>query len=311
MSVSTMTMLVTLASYGFVSTLLALVVCAIWASGVHHRLLTANQLLALRLLPAVGGIFVTVTMVVPAFVRYEPSGDGEVVGPVVLGMSFVTLLLVAGSALRVLRGRAATRSLSKQWPTVARHSIAQDLSLEVIAVATPIVAVIGVRRPRFVVAEPVVSACTAEELERVAAHEQAHLAARDNVKRLLIAASPDVLAWLPLGRTLADSWHIAAEHEADNRAAADPESRLVLASALIKVARLAVGSAPVPRTASTLIGVDGIESRVRRLMSSRPVPPPVANGRLMSAGLVLLAGLAVFAHQRIYYVIEATVSLGR
>ena len=102
MSISTMTMLVTLASYGLVSTLLALVVCAIWASGIHRRVSTANRLLALRLLPAVGGIFVTMTMVVPAFVRYEPSGDGEVVGPVVLGTSLLAVLLVAGSALRVL-----------------------------------------------------------------------------------------------------------------------------------------------------------------------------------------------------------------
>ncbi len=54
----------------------------------------------------------------------------------------------------------------------------------------PVVAVVGVWRPELFVAGRVAAACTPGEIAVVAAHERAHVAARDNLMRAAFAATP-------------------------------------------------------------------------------------------------------------------------
>ena len=104
-----------------------------------------------------------------------------------------------------------------------------------------------------------------EAVELVAPHEQAHAREYDNLRRLAIAAAPDVLGLCAGGGRLDAAWKQAVEFAADEAADGVHDGGLHLASALLKVARLATGPIdPVP--ASALYHGDPIAERVRRLV---------------------------------------------
>ena len=118
------------------------------------------------------------------------------------------------------------------------------------------------------VARPVVEAFTSDEMEVSLAHEVAHHDTHDNLKRLLVACSPDLLGIWPSGRALERRWRAAVEFAADDRAVDGEESRAVaLASALIKVARLSPAAAA---TGSASAFYDGtlLAARIDRLLAS-------------------------------------------
>ena len=104
----------------------------------------------------------------------------------------------------------------------------------------PVVTVVGLRRPRLVIARSVLESCSDEELRAILAHEQGHIDRHDNLRRLLLSIAPDVLNWLPVSAKMFAAWRDAAEEAADDDAArTGADGRLRLASALVKVARLA------------------------------------------------------------------------
>jgi beta-lactamase regulating signal transducer with metallopeptidase domain len=145
----------------------------------------------------------------------------------------------------------------------------------------------------------------------VIAHEVAHLSARDNLKCLLLVACPDPLAWLPLGATLLRRWQTAVEFEADARATgSDPHKRVALASALIKVARLAVSDHGARNVLSLAIAADDVPGRVRQLLA-----PAQAGMRSAFGGIAILGLLVPFAalplYARVHHVIEFLVAFGR
>jgi Peptidase family M48 len=151
--------------------------------------------------------------------------------------------------------------------------------------------------------------CSAEEFRAVLAHEAAHLAARDNLKLLLLVGAPDVLAWTPLGAGLVERWRAAAEHEADQRATGtDRARRLALASALIKVARL------LKRPGAALgmpVAAEDVAGRVRGLLA-----PPGCGARPAVAVTLALCSLltpllAVPCYAALHELIEQLVQLGR
>jgi hypothetical protein len=301
-----------LATYALVSTVLASGVLVAWRRGVSRLPLRANQLLALRLLPAIGGALVTLTVQVPAFIRFEPSDHAERAGPLALALALAGLLMVADGARRTWRAVRATRRIARAWSADASRVTRDGASLDLIDADAPVVAIVGLWRFRVVVAASVVKACTPDEFAQVVAHERAHGAARDNLKRLLMTASPDVLAWLPAERSIGDRWHAAAERAADERAAgASREARLALASALVKVARLAVGGPAAPTLANALIGIEDIEGRVRRLLAPDVPAPHLDRSWLPVAAVAFLPGLALPVHEHIHALAEAVIAFGR
>jgi len=138
----------------------------------------------------------------------------------------------------------------------------------------PIVAVVGVIRPRLVVARSVLESCTPEELQAILAHEQHHLDRRDNASRVWFAAAPDLLAWLPISRRMSAAWQEASEEAADDAAARLGETgRVALAQALIRVARLAPARQHVQELpVSALYRGEDLDRRIRRLLS----PPAIS-----------------------------------
>ena len=161
----------------------------------------------------------------------------------------------------------------------------------------PIVALVGILRPRLFITRRVVAALTGEELAASVAHELGHRRALDNLKRLAMRAAPDFLATTSVARVLERRWASASEHVAD-RSACDMvnladrgRARCALASAIVKVARMMPPMAPAAEPISTLVDGGDIASRVRSLLDDGP--PAVARPR--SGGYAIGAALAAAA----------------
>ena len=98
------------------------------------------------------------------------------------------------------------------------------------------------------------------------AHEAAHVAAHDNLTRLLFLCAPMCPGMSHTERELESAWTAASEEAADDLARGDPRSSLALASALTKVSRLAAAQQPPLVHVSAILSGSAIEWRVRRLL---------------------------------------------
>jgi Zn-dependent protease with chaperone function len=301
-----------LSAYAVTSTLATVAVAFAWrfaASACDDPRRRADWLFALRLLPATLGAAVALSAVA-AYLAWEPRGHDEAIGPLAWGCA-----IVGGAMLLSGLGRAAM-SIRRSRTIARRLSSASCGSLDGLAVAAwridtpfPIVAMVGLVKPGLFVAGRVIDSCTREELEVVLAHEMAHRAAHDNLRRLLVVSAPDPLAWTPFHTTMTDQWALAAESAADERAAGPIEAhRLHLASALVKVARLA--ASPAPQLASALYGTGPIGDRVRNLVvAPGHSRPPMRGLFLLSTIGAALVGVAAMPAVRA--ALERLIAIGR
>jgi hypothetical protein len=226
-------------------------------------------LLLLKLVPGVVALFFTFVVFLPAHYRFEPEGVEESAGYtlVALGMLGAVTLLLA--VRRAVRDAAVTRTLERGWLERAsgpRTFAGGRLPVYGLPDASPVITLAGLLRPRVFVARPVIEAFCGEEMDASLAHELAHHDAHDNLKRLLVACSPDLLGIWRSGRALERRWRAAVEFAADRRAVAGREERAVsLASALLKVARLA----PATGAGASSFFYDGtlLSARIDRLLS--------------------------------------------
>ncbi len=304
--------LVVVAAFGLLNLLLSLGVALLWRAGLRARVTRADAVLGLRLVPALGSAVMVLTVVVPAFLLYEPPHAQDRPGPLLALSAILALLVLADGLRRGLRAWRVTRALARESQTQICESAAARTGIRVINVREPLVGVVGGWRPRIVAARCVAAACDREEFGQVIAHEAAHMDARDNLKLLVLLSMPDALAWLPTGTELTEHWRAATELDADERASgSDPRKRVALASALIKVARLAVANGRPGRISRVSAHWGGLEQRVRRLLApSSPSGPGLAGVRLFTCALLVpLAALPLYAF--IHRLIEVLVAFGR
>jgi hypothetical protein len=302
--------IVLLATFGLTALLLGGLVAITWHSGLNRLRAAPADLLALRVFPVAGALLVAMTVVFPAFLRHEPYHDREAAGPLLLLLAAFALLTLGHGLLRGWRAWAAARSLLQACGPAKRNVVENGCSVEVVDIAKPLIGVIGGWRPRVVTAECVISACSRDEFRQVVAHEAAHLSARDNLKLLLLLACPDALAWTALGTALSERWRTEAEFAADQRAAGDdPQKRVALASALIKVARL-FDTGDCARHALTMpVALDDVEGRVRQLLApARPASAVISKALVLSALLVPLAVSPLYA--RVHELVETLIRIG-
>lgn len=301
--------IVLLASFGVVAVLLSGLLAIAWHAGLYRMKAAPADVLALRLLPVCGALLVALTIVLPAFLSYEPHQDHEAPGPLLLLLAAFAALLLAHGIWRGWRAWAAARSLLQLRPTRG-CLLEQGQIVHVIDSRDPIVGVVGAWRPQLVTAESVISACSSDELRQVVAHEAAHVSARDNLKLLLILVCPDPLAWTPLGAEMLERWRSEAEFAADQRATGDdPHKRVALAAALIKVARLLGAANPARQPLTMPVALDDVEARVRQLLGPAYLPSPKLNRVLVS--FALLAPLAALTgYLPVHEFIEALVRFG-
>jgi hypothetical protein len=237
------------------------------AGGAGQR--KPDVLFALRMAPATISTVFTLGVFLPVHWLYEGREGSEYFGVLLWTLAVLAVLLVVASASRVVAALLACRRLTRGWtvPVTGRCRIVEDTEISGMSLA-------GILRTTIVVGRRVRDALTCEELDVALAHEAAHRQAWDNVRRFALFASPDFLRLTRAGRDLEDAWRAELECLADDRAVeGDPARAADLASALLKVARLAA-AVPGPSAGplwSTFYEEALLELRVRRLVSGPPV----------------------------------------
>ncbi|HXV61319.1 MAG TPA: M56 family metallopeptidase [Vicinamibacteria bacterium] len=230
----------------------------------------ARFILTLRLLPSFTSIVFTVVFFIPAFVLHEPRDTVEVTSATMVAAALLAAALLLRGPIATFVAWRRTRQLVQGWLAGA-EPIALEAPVPTVLVELPfpVVAVVGVCRPRIVVARSVKEACSEEELKAVLEHETAHLKRGDNFTRHLVRGAPDLLTWTNLGSLLEREWSEATEEAADRCAGA--ALAIPLASALVKVARLAVGTSPLPALETALYRQSGLARRIGYLTG---IPKP-------------------------------------
>jgi Zn-dependent protease with chaperone function len=265
----------TLAWFALVNVGASLLVAVLAARLVRVRSVAQPSLwFALRLLPAVTAVAFVAIVFIPSYWRYEPR---EMVEGFDLSLTLCAAAGVAIAATALARGVIAGRRASarvERWMRGARKITAPNGALPTYEIDAdqPLIALSGVFRQRLFVTRGLMNTLSPAELAASVAHEIGHRRAFDNLKRLMMRASPDVLVAFPVARALEQRWASAAEHAADRMAGSGAAARCALASALVKVARLTPSIPPIAEPISTLIAGGEIASRVRRLLDDRQAP---------------------------------------
>ncbi len=233
----------------------------------------ASVIFLLRILPVVAGIVSVTLLLAPAYLTHEPRQDHEDVS---LKLAILAAASAIGLALALFRGLAAWRAtvrLRSDWLRHAEPIELPDFKLPTFRMEHqfPVIAIVGVLRPRLFIASQVFSSLSPTELAAAVEHETGHIWANDNLRRGLIRACRDVLVMIPSGRLLDRAWVDASEAAADEYAAGKgSQVALDLASALVKIARLVPpGIKPAMPAGAFFIepnALGGVKARVRRLM---------------------------------------------
>lgn len=152
-------------------------------------------------------------------------------------------------------------------------------------------------KPRIYLASELPLILSQAELERVIAHENAHLQRRDPLRLAVLRFFACMLFWIPALRKLAADVADEAEFEADEVAANGQP--LVLASAILKVALWKQRESPAIAGVG-FVARDLVEQRVRRLSGeSQPRTSHITIRSLIGATAMLAAVLSsgiVVAH---------------
>jgi hypothetical protein len=260
-----------------------------WSPSQRRRLLAAA-----RVLPCAAAVLFATLVMAPGYVWLEPPGARESVGPMLALAALAAIVLLIRGPMLAVRAWRSTRRIETAWLRAADRIEAPGVPFPVWRARQGAAGfwLSGLWRPRLIVAGVVLDALTPVELDAAFGHELAHAASRDNVVRLCLAGCPGALSFTSLGRRLEGEWAAAAEAAADRRAVEGrPAAALELASALVKVARLAPPSAGVMASA---LGDGEVSSRVRLLLArdlSQQAPLAAEAG----AWAGLLAPLAAIA----------------
>ena len=263
--------------------LLALNACASILSAVVWRIVEprsrswsaaarARLLFTLRVLPLAFATAFVFALVVPAYLLHEPPHTDEVVGTKLLIVAAISAAGVLLALSRIIGTWRATHRLTREWMLHAKPVVVEGVRLRAYRISHrfPLIAVVGVLRPRLFIAAQVFDSLTPDEFAAALAHERGHVEARDNLKRALLRAGQDALLFAPLGRPLMREWHRAAEEAADELAACESSAAaLNLAAAIVKISRMIpVGARPTLAAGAHLLGDDdeGLARRVRILL---------------------------------------------
>jgi len=247
---------------------------AIRAAGRLRPRGATRLLLSFRLFPAAAASLVVGVFCVPSYLWLEPESGSEEIGWLCLAAAALAAAVFAASLVNAVQAFLRSRKYTRHCERTG----------------APVLMLTGILRPRLVVSRAVRDALSREQLAAAIRHEEAHLSARDNLKRLLLAATPR----LPSFRGLERAWSRMSEWAADDEAVAgDTERSLCLASALVRVARLGT----VPADVGFLGDGADLACRIERLLHPGAYVPPRRTGLIPAAAFALTASLLVFVLQ--------------
>ena len=246
--------------YCFLSVIVAIAWRSLkWVRTTERNL--ANLLFAVRVVPLVVSVAITIAFVIPSFQLLEPRSIDEGMGAMPLALGLCALMLIACGCFRVISAQAKTSRVVARWLEDARalDTSAQTVTFRARREAPPLT-LVGVRRPKVLVSESTVEALSHDELHIALKHEIAHMQSRDNLKKLIFRFCP-----FPGMSKLESAWSQTAELAADDAAVSRVDDAVDLAAALVKLSRLIpVEAAPVC-TVGFVTGT--IIARVERLLA--------------------------------------------
>ena len=260
-------LLVSLAFFAVVYSTLSMLVALAWGAAERLRqrqvLCSADKLFGLRLFSFALSTVITVCFAFPSFWFMERAAFDEEAGTFVLAAC--ALVIVAAGVFRVLRDQSRTTRAVKEWllGTSIFDRGATKPALNA-ANGAPALILVGIRKPRVMISDVAASMLSDDELQVAVRHELGHRRSWDNLKKVLISATP-----FPFMSGLEKSWQEAAELAADDAAVANRQEALDLAAALIKLSR-SPKRLPEPALASGLVcASSSIAARVKRLLEWR------------------------------------------
>ncbi|MDQ2747578.1 MAG: M48 family metalloprotease [Acidobacteriota bacterium] len=259
----------------------------------------ARLIFSLRTLPLITALLFVCAFLLPSYFLFEPIASDETVS---LKLAMLALISAVGVVLALSRVFATwwrTRRLIKEWTRNGEPMVVSNVNLPVYCFRHPfpVIAVVGIVRPRIFVAEQIFHLLKDEEFAAAIVHEFGHLAARDNFKRAFLRVCRDLLI-LPIGKTLDRIWAETAEAAADEYALSTGGSRtaLNLAAALVKIARaIPENTKPAMPLAAFLVDEQtDISWRVRQLVRLTEGKNDFAR-RKLNFSIYLWCGFAVLA----------------
>jgi hypothetical protein len=241
------------------------------ASRLRPRV-ASRFLLALRLLPGGVAIFAVAGLCAPSYLWLEPKNIHEELGFWCLALALLCILSLGLSIGRGFRASVAAFQYARECRRQGRKLRLSVWSQPLLVLDSdePLLAVAGVMQPRIVVSSGVLRALSSQQLDAALEHEQAHLASRDNLKRLLMLLAPDVFPFCRCFAGLERSWMRFTEWAADDQAAAgDSERSVALASALVRVAKMGLPARPAGVAICFVADDAGLSARVDRLLRDK------------------------------------------
>jgi Zn-dependent protease with chaperone function len=254
-------------------------------------------------MPFAISLALVLAFILPAFILFEPLESDETIG---LKLSLVVGLACFGIATAMYRTFGSwwqTRRLISEWTENSSPISLSSIAMPVYKLQHPfpVFAVVGIVKPRLFVAEQVLNTLDDSEIEAVLRHEFGHIAASDNLKRLAMKISGDILV-LPIGRSIEKNWAETSERAADDYAVehGSTSTAIDLASALIKIARLFPNKPlpPMPAMSYVVRADESLTIRIRHLMNLADRQNNAKKDRvhfLIPALLVAIATVATLA----------------
>ncbi len=226
---------------------------------------------SLRTFPLLFALIFTFAFLIPSYFLFEPHFPDETVSPKLAIPALISLIGILAAIFRVFGTWWRTRRLIKSWLKCSEPIQIEQLSLPVYRIRHqfPLIAVVGVFRPKLFIAEQVFESLDENELSAAIRHECGHLATHDNLKRILLRICRDLLVF-PMGKKLERAWAENSESAADEFAAQTNKITAInLAAALIKIVKIVPpNTTPTMPVAGYLIESQNLDVtwRIRRLL---------------------------------------------
>jgi len=230
-------------------------------------------------------------------VLHPPAWAGHDLPWVLFGL---VLALTTTAATTAARAYASARRIELGL-RAASHP-ARGLDARVVPSDVPLSVTAGLWRPTIFLSSGLLNALRHPVLDVVVAHERGHVARRDTLRSLIVAALSRVhLPWTR--RCLLEDLALAHEEACDDVAVGVVGSRVVVADAIVAVERLVGGTAPV-----LAVGFTGgtVSARVERLLQDPREERQGARGLL---GATFVAALAVVTLVPVHHLTEAFLHL--
>lgn len=249
---------------------------------------------AVRLLPALIAILLTLLSAVPGYLGGEPIGTQERPGVGLWILAAIGVYALFAPLARVFKLARYTTQQTRRWQSkaVGQDSFA-DLPLVELEIMNPVLVASGLLRKTIFLSRPIRSLLSERELRAALRHEAAHCRQHHNLIKLICVAAPRVFENEYLEERL---WEMI-EYAADDEACRVPGDALNLASAVLTLAKQPRISAD-RALYSPFVGSEqspSLERRVQRLVrpACRAVHsrfPQIATVSCMLAAAVALIG---------------------